>query len=82
MNKITHFVNNEGNVVIEAVIGNVTYVAVIIPRIIAGQSYIPESSIDTTGCDNPDDIKNDIISFVTTHRGKYNELPLIVERNK
>ena len=73
--------DKDGNVIIEAEINNVTYASIITPRIISGQSYIPESFIETTGCDNPDDIKKDIISYVTTHRGKYNELPLIVERN-
>lgn len=82
MNNINHFLNTDGNVVIDARIGNVTYGAVIIPKIIAGQSYIPESSIDTTGCDNSDAIKKEIISYVTNHRGKFNELPLVIEKNK
>ncbi len=82
MNSIKHYLDINGNVVIEATVDNNTYAAVIIPRIIAGKSYIPESSINTTGCDNAGDLKNRIISYVTTQRGKNNEQPLVVEKNK
>ena len=82
MNDIVYFLNNDGNVVIEATFNNVTYAVVITPRIIAGKAYIAASSIDTTGCDNPNDIKMSIISHITTQRGKNNEAPLVVEKNK
>lgn len=79
MNKITHYIDKEGNVVIDATIDNNTFGIVLKPRILDGIAHIKRQNIDTRGLDNPEDIKNLIISTITTQRGKYNEVPLIVE---
>lgn len=79
MNSITHSINMDGNLIIDATWDNNTYGAVIVPRVINGIVYIKSSSINTLGCDNPLDMKERIISFVTTQKGKKNEAPIIVE---
>lgn len=82
MDYIAHMKDNEGNVVIDAVWNNNTYGAVIVPNVIGGISYIPKSSINTEGLENFEEMKERIISYITTHRGKNNEVPIIVEENK
>lgn len=82
MNNISHMKDENDNVIIEATIDSNTYAAVLIPKIINGISYIKESSINTTGCDNPQSIKREIIDYITTNRGKQNEAPIVVERIK
>lgn len=82
MNKISHFLDKDNNVVVEATIDCNTYAAVIRPRIISGKAYIPASSIDTQGLENQEEIKEIIISYITSQRGKYNEEPIAVENKK
>ena len=72
-------IDKDGNVVINATLDNNTYGAVLRPRLIGGVPYIKSSSIITNGLDTPHDLKEKIISVITTQRGKYNEIPLIVE---
>lgn len=79
MNSISHFLDKEDRVVIEATIGCNTFATVIRPRIISGKAYIPASLIDTQGLENPEEMKKIIISYITSCRGKYNEEPVVVE---
>lgn len=80
MNKITHMIDKDGNVVIDALWDGNTYGAVLNPsRTIGGITYIKKSSIDTFGLDNPEEKKDEIVKSITTQRGKYNEAPLVVE---
>lgn len=72
-------IDKDGNVVINVTWDNNTYGAVLKPRIIGGVPYIKSSSIITTGLDNPQEVKEKIISVISTQRGKYNETPLVVE---
>ena len=72
-------IDRDGNVVIEAIWDNNTFGAVITPRLVGGKSYIPKSSICTSGLDNSEELKEKIISFITNHRGKNNEAPIVVE---
>lgn len=78
-NRITHHIDPDGNIVIDALLDNNTYGAVINPRIINGRAYIRRDSIDTQGLDNPQKMKEIILSSITTQRGLYNEDPIIVE---
>lgn len=82
MNSITHTIDKDGNVVIEATLENNTYGAVIVPRISGGIAHIPQSLIDTNGLSYPEEMKKRIITFITTQRGKNNEAPIIVDENK
>lgn len=82
MNSITHTIDKDGNVVIEATWDNNTYGAVIVPRIIDGIAHIPQSLIDTNGLSYPEEMKKKIISFVTTQRGKNKEAPIVVDDDK
>lgn len=82
MEYIAHMIDKDGNVVIDAIWNNNTYGAVIAPHVIGGISFIPNSSINTKGLDNPEEMKEKIISYITTHRGKNNEAPIVVEENK
>lgn len=79
MNSISHFLDKDNNVVIEATIGCNTFAAVIRPRIISGKVFIPASSIDTQGLESPEEMKEIICSCIASHRGKYNEEPIVVE---
>ena len=80
MNEISHMINKDGNVVIEAFWDGNSYGAVLIPsHIIGGFAYIKKSWIDTFGLDDSKVKKEEIIDAITTQRGKYNENPLIVE---
>lgn len=79
MNEITHMIDKDGNVVINATWDNNTYGAVLLPRIKGEIPHIKKSSINTKGLDNPKEFKERIISDITTQKGKYNEMPLVVE---
>lgn len=78
-NRITHHIDTEGNIVIDALLENNTYGAVIKPRIVNGRTYIQKNSIVTQGLDNPQMMKEIIISSISTQRGLHNEAPIIVE---
>ncbi len=79
MNKITHMIDKDGYVVIEATWDNNTFGAVLMPKIKGGIPYIKKSSINTEGVDNPKEFKERIISAITTQWGKHGETPLVVE---
>lgn len=78
-NGITHHIDSEGNLVIDALLENNSYGAVIKPRTLNGRAYIQKGSIDTQGLDNPQMTKDIILSTITTERGQYNKAPIIVE---
>ena len=82
MNAINHMIDKDGNVVIDATWDNNTYGAVLNPRLIGGVPHIKSSSIITNGLDTPKELKEKIISVITTQRGKYNETPLVVENDE
>lgn len=82
MNKITHMIDKEGNVVIEAMWDVNTYVAVLVPHIIGDKYHIKKSWIDTFGLDDSKGKKENIISAITTQKGKHNEAPLVVEEDE
>ncbi len=82
MNKITHMINKDGNVVIEAVWDVNTYVAVLVPYIIGDKYHIKKSWIDTFGLDDSKGMKEIIISAITTQKGIHNEAPLVVENDE
>ncbi len=80
MMEISHYIDKDGNIVINASWDGNSFGAVLIPsRIIGGVSYIKRSCINTIGLDNPKVKKEDVISAITSQRGKYNETPLVVE---
>lgn len=79
MNEITHFIDKDGNVVINATWDSNTYGAVLMPRIKGGIPHIKKSSIITNGLDNYKEFKERVISSITTQKGKFNETPLVVE---
>lgn len=80
MNEISHFIDEEGKVVIDAIINNNTYRGIMIPKkIIDGRVYIKKSDINTNGFDNSKAIQDQIASFVSTHRGTHKENPLLIE---
>lgn len=79
MNEITHMVDKDGNVVIEALWDVNSYCAVLIPRVIGGRPYIKKSWINTCGLDDSIVKKEEILDAITTQRGKYGENPLMVE---
>ena len=76
---ITHMIDKDGNVVIDATFGNNTFGAVLLPNVKGGIPHIKKSSINTEGVDNPKEFKERIISAITTQWGKYGEAPLVVE---
>ena len=77
--KISHFINKDGKVVIDASWNHITYGAVMTPKIIDGKAYIKKSEINTEGVDYPNELNDAIVSFITTNRGKNKEMPIIVE---
>ena len=79
MNEISHYIDEEGKVVIDATIDNNTYRGVLVPKTIGGKAYLKKSDINTDGFDNKKDIQDQIASYVSTHRGKYKENPLVIE---
>ena len=81
MTKIEYMIDKSGNLVINASWDGNSYGAVVIPRcIVNGRVYLSDTSINTDGLDNPSEMKDEIINYITTHRGKYNEEPIIVEK--
>ena len=81
MDEITHMIDENGNVVIEATWNNNTYVAVLEPNIKGGIPHLKNSSINTAGTHNPEEFKGRIVSAITTQRGKHKEVPLVVEND-
>lgn len=82
MNEISHYKDEDGNVVIDATIDNNTYGGILTPqRVIDGKSYLKKSQIDTDGLDSSKDIQDQIVSYVSTHRGKNKENPLVIEND-
>lgn len=82
MNEITHMIDKDGNVVINATWDNKTFGAVLVPNVKGGIPHIKKSSINTWGFDNSKEFKERIISTITTQWGKYGESPLVVEDNE
>lgn len=79
MNEISHKINKDGDVEINATINNNTYAAVIISCVIEGKAYIKKDSIDTYRLDNEQETKEKIVTDITSQGGKYNETLLMVE---
>lgn len=79
MNKITHMIDKDGYVVIEATWDNNTFGAVLVPTVKGDIPHIKKSSINTKGVDKPKEFKERIISAITTQWGKHGEAPLVVE---
>ena len=79
MNKITHMIDKDGKVVIDARWDNNTFGAVLVPTVKGDIPHIKKSSINTERVDNSKEFKERIISTITTQWGKYGEAPLIVE---
>ena len=79
MNKITHMIDKDDNVVIDATWDNITFGAVLVPTVKGNIPHIKKSSINTIGVDKPKEFKERIISAITTQWGKYGESPLVVE---
>lgn len=79
MNKITHMVDKDGKVVIDATWDNNTFGAVLVPNVKGDIPHIKKSSINTKGVDNSKEFKERIISVITTQWGKNGETPLVVE---
>lgn len=77
--EISHYIDKDGNVVINASWNSITYGAVLIPKIIDGKAYIKKNEINTDGIDYSKELKDAIVSFITTNRGKNKEMPIIVE---
>ena len=77
--EISHYIDKDGNVVIDASRNHITYGAVLTPKTIGGRVYIKKSDINTNGVDYPKDLKDAIVSYITTNRGKNKEMPIIVE---
>lgn len=72
-------IDDDGKLVIEANGNGNTFCAVFIPRIIGGYPHIKRSDFDTRGLSNSDEIKEAIISAITTQKGKNNENMVILD---
>ena len=81
MTEITHMINRDGNVVIDASWDGNSYEVVLIPRFVGGIPHIQSSWIDTFGLDNPKDKKEEIITAIQTKRGKNKEASVVVEND-
>lgn len=81
LDNITHQIDKNGNVVIDASWNHISYEAVLVPKIIDGRVYLKKSDINTDGVDWSKDIKDAIVSFITTNRGKNKEMPIIVKED-
>lgn len=79
MMEISHYIDKDGNVVIDASWNYISYGAVLTPKIIDGRAYLKKSEINTDGTDYPQELKDTIVSFIKTNRGKNKEMPIIVE---
>lgn len=79
MNEITHMIDKDGNVVINATWDNNTFGAVLVPNVKGDLPHIKKSSINTWGIEKPKEFKERIISAITTQWGKHNEAPIVVE---
>ena len=75
MNEISHFKDEDGNVVIDATIDNSTYRCILTPRVIDGRLYLKNR------LDRSKDIQDKIVSYVSTHRGRNKENPLVIEND-
>ena len=82
MNEISHFKDEDGNVVIDATIDNNTYRGILTPRVIDGRSFFKKSQINTDRLDRSKDIQDKIVSYVSTHRGRNKENPLVIENDR
>ena len=81
MNEISHYKDENGYVVIDATIDNNTYRGILTPRVIDGRSYLKKSQINTDGLDNSKAIQDQIVSYLSTHRGENRENPLVIEND-
>lgn len=77
--KVTHFVDNEKHLVINASGPSFSYGAVLSPIFKGGIPHIKMEDIDTKGIDDNKDVKAAIILAISTQRGKYGEEPVIVD---
>lgn len=77
--KVTHFVDNERHLVINASGPSFLYGAVLSPIFKDGMPHIRMEDIDTKGIDDSKEVKAVIIQAISTQRGKYGEGPVIVD---
>ena len=77
--KVTHFIDNERHLVINASGPSFSYGAVLSPIFQDGIPHIKMEDIDTKGIDNSKVVKAVIIQAISTQRGKYGEEPVIVD---
>lgn len=79
MDEITHYIDIEGNLVINANGDGYSYGAVLKPNIIGGYPHIKKRDINTDGLDFSEKIRSKIISAITTQRGKNKEVSVILD---
>ena len=79
MKEIIHMIDKDGRLIINALWEGNSYGVVLIPRFVGGIPHIKSSRIDTFGLDDPKHKKEEIITAIQTKRGKYNEVPVVVE---
>ena len=75
---VTHYVDNERHLVINASGPSFSYGAVLSPIFKDGIPHIRMEDIDTKGIDDSKEVKAAIIRAITTQRGKYGENPVFV----
>jgi hypothetical protein len=71
--KVTHFVDNERHLVINASGPSFSYGAVLLPNFKDGIPHIKIEDIDTKGIDDSKKVQTAILQAISTQRGKYNE---------
>ena len=80
--KVTHYVDNEKHLVINASGPSFSYGAVLSPNFKDGIPHIKMEDVDTIGIEDSKEVKVAIIQAITTQRGKYGEEPVIIEDKK
>ena len=79
MIEVEHYIDNKGRLVINASGDYFSWGTVIVPRIIGGYPHIKRDFINTEGIDNSKEVQEMIIDAITTQRGKYNGVHVVVD---
>ena len=77
--KVTHFVDSERHLAINASGPSFSYGAVLSPSFKDGIPHIKVEDIDTKGIDDSKEVQAAILQAISTQRGKYNEVPVKVD---